>query len=183
VNATPPRPWTPDPALQLKFTKDDSFKSQIVREIPLTNAAKNMNAIFHDMVKDTVWKNYMLLSTQWPSDFPCTAAHTPATSAPLPNTDFLKQPDMNCSPAPSFLANSTLETYSQGDIPQASSSCIGCHGNAVGFQPSASNSKIGNVHFNQSDFTFMLEKAQGKEDLPQAKGAKAPQKQKKADAR
>jgi hypothetical protein len=181
-NATPPRPWTPEPALQLKF-KDANFKSQIVREIPLTTAAKNMNAIFHDMLKDTVWKNYMLLSTQWPSDFPCTAAHTPATGAPLPNTDFLKQPDMNCSPAPSFLANSTLETYSQGDIPQASSSCIGCHGNAVGFQPRASNSKIGNVHFNQSDFTFMLEKAQGREDLPPAKDEKAPRKQKKAEAR
>ncbi len=30
-NATPPRPWDPDPALELKFRKDDSFKSQIVR--------------------------------------------------------------------------------------------------------------------------------------------------------
>ena len=88
---------------------------------------------------------------------------------------------MNCSPAPSFLANSTLETYSQGDIPQASSSCIGCHGNAVSFQPGASDSKAGDVHFNQSDFTFMLEKAQGKEENPQVKGA--PQKQKKVEAR
>ena len=67
-NATPPRPWDPDPALQLKFRKDDSFKSQIVRETPLTHAAKNMNRIFHSMLQDTVWKNYMLISTQWPSD-------------------------------------------------------------------------------------------------------------------
>jgi hypothetical protein len=67
---------------------------------------------------------------------------------------------MTCSPAPTFMANSTLETYSQGDIPQASSSCIGCHGNAVGFQTRPSNSRPGFVYLNQSDFTFMLEKAQ-----------------------
>ena len=69
VNATPPRQfWQPDPALQLKF-KDAKFKSQIVRETPLTDAAKNMNKIFHSMLKGTVWENYMLLSTQWPSVF------------------------------------------------------------------------------------------------------------------
>jgi len=160
VNATPPRPWDPDPALQLKFRKDDSFKSQIVRETPLTDAARNMNRIFHDMLKDTVWKHYMLLSTQWPSAFSCTSLHSQSFDAPAPRTDFLKQPDMTCSPAPTFLANSTLETYSQVDIPQASSSCIGCHGNAVSFQSGSSNPKPGQVRLNQSDFTFMLEKAQ-----------------------
>ena len=75
-------------------------------------------------------------------------------------TDFLKQPDMTCSPAPTFLANSTLETYSQGNVPLASSSCIACHGNAVGFQRGASNRQLGKPNLNQSDFTFMLEKAQ-----------------------
>jgi hypothetical protein len=30
-NATPPYPWNPDPALELRFRTDDSFKSQIVR--------------------------------------------------------------------------------------------------------------------------------------------------------
>ena len=52
---------------------------------------------------------------------------------PFPFTDFDKQPDMNCAPAPTFLANSTLETYSQGRIPQASSSCMACHGNATSY--------------------------------------------------
>jgi hypothetical protein len=157
-NATPPRPWDPDPALQLRFRKDDSFKSQIVRETPLTNATKNMNKIFQSMLQNTVWKNYMLISTQWPSAVDaCTKLHS--QNAPAPQTDFLKQPDMTCSPAPTFLANSTLETYSQGDVPIASSSCIGCHGNAVGFQRSASNPQPGKANLNQSDFTFMLEKA------------------------
>jgi len=159
VNATPPRPWDPDTALGLRFRSDDSFKSQIVRETPLTNAAKNMNKIFHILLKDSVWKNYMLISTQWPSAFACASLHAQSPDAPSPKTDFLKQPDMTCSPAPTYLANSTLETYSQGNVPLASSSCIGCHGNAVGFQRGASNPQPGKPNLNQSDFTFMLEKA------------------------
>jgi hypothetical protein len=160
ANATPPRPWDPDPALQLKFRKDDSFKSQIVRETPLTDAAKHMNAIFHDIIKGTVWEHYILLSTQWPSNFACTSLHSANFDAPAPKTDFVKQPDMTCSPAPTFFANSTLETYSQGNIPLASSSCIACHGNAVSFQTGASNQRPGQMRLNQSDFTFILEKAQ-----------------------
>jgi hypothetical protein len=160
ANATPPRQyWQPDLALKLKF-KDDKFRSQIVRETPLTEAAKHMNEIFHDILKGTVWENYMLLSTQWPSVFGCTIMHSQGSEVPAPKTDFLKQPDMNCSPAPTYFANSTLETYSQGEIPLASSSCIACHGNAVGFQTAPSSPKPGEVRLNQSDFTFMLEKAQ-----------------------
>jgi hypothetical protein len=158
-NATPPTPWDPDPALPLQFRKNNSFKSQIVRETPLTNAAKNMNAIFQSMLANSVWKNYMLVSTQWPSAFSCTSLQSKGAGAPDPKTDFLKQPDMTCSPAPTFMANSTLETYSQGDVPLASSSCIACHSNAVGFQRSASNPQPGRANLNQSDFTFMLEKA------------------------
>ena len=105
----------------------------------------------------------MLISTQWPSNFPCTQAHLKGTPNPNPDftkpgTDFTKQPDMTCSPAPTFMANSTLETYSQGDTPLASSSCIACHGNAVSYQRGASNLPSGKL--NQSDFTFILEKAQ-----------------------
>jgi hypothetical protein len=156
VNATPTRPWTPDPALHLRFRKDDSVKSQIVRKVPLTQAARNMNKLFHIVLKDTVWENYMLLSTQWPSDFNCTNL----------KVDFQRQPDMTCSPAPAFLANSTLETYSQaedqGGVPLATSSCIACHGNAVSFQKNPdpeAKPAAGQLRTNQSDFTFMLEKA------------------------
>jgi hypothetical protein len=181
-NATPPFPWDPDPALELRFRSDDSFKSQIVRETPLTDAAKNMNAVFHSMLPaNSVWQNYMLLSTQWPTAFltHCTGLKNP--SNPAPGTDFVKQPDMTCSPAPTYFANSTLETYSQAEkpdttaatkadsladirnapaVPLATSSCIACHGNAVGFQRTASNREAGRPNLNQSDFTFMLEKAQ-----------------------
>src|ERR1700722_12729916 len=109
-NATPPTPWDPDPALELRFRKDDSFKSQIVRKTQLTPAATNMNTIFQTMLSNSVWKNYMLISTQWPSLFSCTSQPSRNPNTPDPNTDFVKQPDMTCSPAPTFLANSTLET-------------------------------------------------------------------------
>jgi hypothetical protein len=159
VNAIPPRPWAPDPTLGLQFRKDNSFKSQIVRQVALTDATQNMNKIFHSLLPpDSVWQNYILVSTQWPSGVECTSLHS--KSAPDPKTDFAKQPDMTCSPAPTFLANSTLETYSQGNTPLASSSCIACHGNAVDFQRGTSAPPAGTARLNQSDFTFMLEKAQ-----------------------
>ena len=155
VNQTPPRPWEPKPSLGLKF--DGPFRSQIVRVTPLTEDTKRMNKKFQEILRGTVWENYMLLSTQWPSDFEC-AKQNAADAKPelAPNTDLEKAPDMNCAPAPTFLANSTLETYSQGDVPLASSSCMACHGNATSYQrPKSPN----DVYFNQSDFTFTLEKA------------------------
>jgi hypothetical protein len=160
VNQTPPRPWDPEPENELKFrARADGkvlFNSQITRVVPLTEATKLINGQFQSILGNTVWKNYMLIGTQWPSAFPCTADRSALPDAPLPKTDFEKQPDMNCAPAPTFLANSTLETFSQGEIPQASSTCMACHGNATSYQrPRRPN----DTYFNQSDFTFMLEKA------------------------
>ena len=89
VNETPPRQfWQPDYALKLNF-KDSRFKSQIVRETPLTHATSNMNTLFQSMLQDSVWKNYMLVNTQWPSLFDgCTALHSPSAEAPAPKTRF-----------------------------------------------------------------------------------------------
>ena len=165
VNQTPPRPWEPKASLGLKF--HSPFKSQIVRMTALTDDTKKMNKKFQEILRGTVWENYMLLSTQWPSDFNC-ARKKASESGPDPNTDLQKEPDMNCAPAPTFLANSTLETYSQGDSPLASSSCMACHGNATSYQRPASDAetpgpdgKPSFKFFNQTDFTFMLEKARG----------------------
>ena len=96
---------------------------------------------FRALLKGTVWENYVLLATQWPSDF---ASKTDPLGAP----------------APTYLANSTLETFSQGKVPLASSSCMACHGNAVDFQAARDVGKDSIKGFNQSDFTFTLEKAQ-----------------------
>ena len=76
VNETPPRPWDPEPADELQFRRAASggmlFNSQITRVIPLTEANKTMNTRFQALLEKTVWKNYMLIGTQWPSSFPCT---------------------------------------------------------------------------------------------------------------
>jgi hypothetical protein len=158
VNQTPPRPWDPAPSLGLKF--HSPFKSQIVRTTPLTDDTKKMNQQFQGILKGTVWDNYMLLSTQWPSDFRCARKEASDPKPELaPNTDLEKEPDMNCAPAPTYLANSTLETYSQGEVPLASSSCMACHGNATSYQLPPPDGNPKSKFFNQTDFTFMLEKA------------------------
>jgi hypothetical protein len=168
VNGTPERPWLPDRALQLKFK--NSFNSQIVRVIPIDDDTRLMNEQFQAILGiNSVWRNYQLISTQWPSDFNCAKQTNPPnppnppTAPAVPATEFEKQPDMTCAPAPTFLANSTLETFSQGATPLASSSCMACHGNAVSHQkqPPSPEQQLGkdDKFFNQSDFTFMLEKA------------------------
>jgi len=131
VNDTPPQPWDPDGTL--KFQGD--YRSQVVRTRivprPVLDEVAELNKAFRGLVKGTVWEHYVLLTTQWPSDFKS-------------KTDPLG------APAPTYLANTTLETYSQGRVPLASSSCMACHGNAT----------THHVPATASDFTFILEKAQ-----------------------
>ena len=75
-----------------------------------------------------MWENYTLVSTQWP-------------------TDAANKTDLTGKPAPTFLANTTAETYIQGSVPMASSNCIECHNNAT-----TTTGKF-------SDFTYILENA------------------------
>ena len=130
-NDTPPQPWDPDTSLKFK----GDYRSQVVREkmVPtfILKEVADLNKAFRATLKGTVWENYVLLATQWPSD------HASKT-------------DPLGAPAPTYLANTTLETYSQGRIPLASSSCMACHGNAT----------THHVPATASDFTFILEKAQ-----------------------
>ncbi|KMM82922.1 hypothetical protein SAMN04490203_1834 [Pseudomonas taetrolens] len=135
VNQPPPRPWNP----QVKATP-----SQIVREEPLTDATKSLNSTYQTLLRtvnpDSVWANYQLISTQWPTltgQPPCQISKT----VPLGK------------PAPAFLANATLETYIQGTVPQASSSCIACHGNAATHVTESPRTSF-------ADFTYLLERAQ-----------------------
>jgi hypothetical protein len=133
INQLPKRPW--EPSVQ---PFPNGFKSQITRVIPLTKDVVQINALAHAVpgIKGTVWENYMLVSTQWP-------------------TDFANKVDLTGVPAPTYLANTTLETYSQGVIPLASSSCIACHLNATTRPPVNSKRQAA-----PSDFTYILEKAQ-----------------------
>ncbi len=141
VNEIPPKPW--DPPLSLQFPS--SFRSQVVRvsmlPAPVRKEVADLNKSFRALLNGTVWENYVLLATQWPSD---TLSTTDPTGAP----------------APTYLANSTLETFSQGKVPLASSSCMACHGNAASYQLNRSAKITNGKGFNHSDFTFILEKAQ-----------------------
>ena len=125
VNEPPPRPWNP--------ANPHTQPTQVERVIPITEDTKKLNALYHaaleKAVPSSVWLNYELVSTQWP------------TNATSPT-------DPTGVPAPSFLANTTLETYIQGEVKQTSSSCMACHNNATGT----------NGLF--SDFTYLLQRAQ-----------------------
>ena len=157
INQTPTGAWDPDQMdPQWDPQHPSSFKSQIVR-----TGARASDHVFDDVIKlntafqssstlsATVWKNYELVTTQWPSDFLCAGRQSPGSL-----------PDPTCAPFPTFLANSTLETFSQplpishpggnGGVPLATSSCISCHNNATTHHNPAT----------RSDFTFILEKAQ-----------------------
>jgi hypothetical protein len=136
VNMTPPPPTPWDPRVQ---PFPNGYKSQITRKIPVTDDAVKINALSQSVagIKGSVWENYMLVSTQWPTDF----------QNPIEKTGV---------PAPTYLPNSTLETYSQGEVPLASSSCIACHLNAT-TAPSVPAGKKKEVL--SSDFTYILEKA------------------------
>lgn len=137
VNQTPPRPWNPNKPIMVN---GKLFKSQIVRvdvRPPLmVDSANSHNAeaqaLLAGVNPQSVWRNYELISTQWPTQ--------PGKCAVAELEDG--------NPAPQFLANSTLETYIQGKVPGVSSSCIRCHNNAA-----MTTAK-------SSDFTFLLERAQ-----------------------
>lgn len=134
-NQVPPRPWNP--------TKVSAFHSQVVRmnmfkgnEFAFESAAaRNADALklLLGVSSSSVWQNYELISTMWPTN----TGQCQATPG-----------DPLGTPAPNFLANTTLETYIQGMVPNVSSNCIECHNNATMTTPVP------------SDFTYVLQRAQ-----------------------
>jgi hypothetical protein len=134
-NQVPPRPWNP--------TKISAFRSQVVRmnmfkgnEFAFTSAAlRNADALklLLGVNANSVWQNYVLISTMWPTNT--------GTCQAVPG-------DPLGTPAPNFLANTTLETYVQGMVPNVSSNCIECHNNAT------MTTSV------PSDFTYILQRAQ-----------------------
>lgn len=133
-NQVPPRPWDP--------TKVSSFHSQVVRmnmfkgnEFAFTSAdERNADALklLLGVSSSSVWQYYELISTMWPTN----TGQCQATAG-----------DPLGTPAPNFLANTTLETYIQGMVPNVSSNCIECHNNATMTTAAA------------SDFTYILQRA------------------------
>ena len=122
INKPPPKPWDPNVATK---------PSQITRLLPLDDPTKQLNTEWQGFLvgvnKNSVWQFYQLISTQWPAN---------ATRSPTGD------------PAPQFLANTAVETYIQGKVPNVSSSCIMCHNNAT-----TTTSAF-------ADFSYLLERAQ-----------------------
>lgn len=83
---------------------------QVIRKQAITQEAMAMNAAYWDLpeIKGTVWQNYMLVMTQWPTQITPESPSNPG--APFPS-------------AASSLSNTTMETYFQND----GASCMDCH--------------------------------------------------------
>lgn len=105
-----------------------STPNQVTRVIQKVNLQKDVNDVnkqWHQMVGDTVWKNYELIGTQWVTtpDHGSTQLQNPVQNPPdltKPGTD-----------KPTYLANSVMETYIQTADPNTPgstpSSCLNCH--------------------------------------------------------
>lgn len=143
VNEPPPQPWDP--------LRPGQPPSQVVRAIPITAATVQLNQTAAGLLKGvnpgSVWQFYELVSTQWPTAPAPANPFCPAPGQPGPTLQQV-QTETDGNPAPQFLANTTLETYIQGSVPNASSSCIRCHNGATATTGEA------------SDFTYLLERAQ-----------------------
>lgn len=136
-NTAAPRPWNPN-VNNPNHTQVVRLNSLLPSEgfIPVSAKARNetAKALLVGVNPKSVWQYYELVSTQWPTDTNVGKCEA-------------KPANPSGTPAPVFLANTTLESFVQGTTPNVSSSCIGCHGNAAMTNGAA------------SDFTYVLQTA------------------------
>jgi hypothetical protein len=128
-NALPETPWNPQ--------NPGQYSVQVERVTPIDPQTAAMTASFQQALRDvnpnSVWANYMLVGTQYPQ-------------RPTDPTD------PQGRPFPPYLANTTIETFLQGDTPPVSSSCIACHNRAT----ATASAK-------PSDFTYILSRVTAKD--------------------
>jgi len=122
-------PQCPDCPMNVIPTEQTADKPvQVVRIIPIPDEVAALNKQAAELLKGTVWENYELLNTQFPSD----------------------PSQLYGNPWPTALANSVLETYNQGTTPWTqTSSCLGCH-----FPAPTTAQPYGN-YFSDFDFQFI----------------------------
>ena len=137
-NTLPTRPWDPEIPGQAQ--------TQVIRTGSISPLAAQVNDEFQIALAGTVWENYMIINAQWPTRLGSSGG-IPVINPAYPYG----------SPEPTFLANSTMETFIQGFVPsdsttdgfpvpgqdasyfligttsgapRNSSSCVNCHGDS-----------------------------------------------------
>ena len=84
------------------------FGTQVVRCWQIFESTAHVNTLWHARLRDTVWSNYQLISTQWRGS---------------PSSELFPSGEV-----PRFLTNVTLETYDQYTH---DGTCMSCHAKAV----------------------------------------------------
>jgi hypothetical protein len=82
---------------------------QVGRVIPIPKDTQAMNARYQELLRGTVWQNYQLVVTQWPTttgQFDVGGSYPKNSDFPFPETK---------------VSNTTMETYLQNN------NCTGCH--------------------------------------------------------
>ena len=116
----------------------DPDPMQVIRQHPINSKTMAMNRVYWALpeIRNTVWANYMLVVSQWPTVTQPSGPQNDGRYFPgasvEPNTpvDIYQLPDSNTEPNQN-LANTTMETYYQS----APASCMACHhtvSNALG---------------------------------------------------
>lgn len=125
--------WNPENLEAVKEDGQPQIPTQVLAKKPAKPdpLLKSVNEQFRDKLSGSVWENYQLIGTQWP---------TKPWQDSANYDDYYQQ-----RPKPDKLANSSIETYNQD-----SSSCVACHANAQ--LPRKVNSAT-------SDFSFIFQKA------------------------
>ena len=105
---------SPPPITELNPPLTNPTAMQVVRQKDIHPSTKETNAAYQEALKGTVWENYALVMTQWPT-------------APQPE-DSLGAP-FPAENAATNLANVTMETYFQKKNPPntKATGCMKCH--------------------------------------------------------
>lgn len=108
--ATPPSPRS-EPLSRCNPPQRNPAPTQVVRKHPIADSTRRTNEAWHrtEGVKGTVWENYQLVMTQWPTE------------------DGGMFPDANRPRTRTSTANVAFETWYQDST---GDSCMACHGRA-----------------------------------------------------
>jgi hypothetical protein len=118
-SSEPPFPLKPAPVEVNRVTP--------ILTTPAGYSTSDLNAAYQKLLAGTVWANYELIVNQWP-----TSPQSPSRFRPKFDPRNYK-PEMAGDPFPRFVANTTMETYFQGNDPEVkkagntSNSCLQCH--------------------------------------------------------